>query len=130
MDASPIFCTADCALVASLTGPSYSSTTTSIPPPSAELWSRIGGSSPMSAQTVPNSGWLCTAQQTSARALCSSRCSGIPRGTGQSPSTTRPARSMRSTWDGRSSAHVSSHGLHSSVPSPRFTVMCPARWSL
>ena len=39
---------------ASLTGPSYSSTRDeSPPPPSAELWSRIGGTSPMSAQTVP-----------------------------------------------------------------------------
>ena len=97
------------------------------PPPSAELWSRIGGTSPMSAQTVPNSGWLCTAQPTSWRSLCSSRCSGIPSGTGQSPSTTLPSRSMRMTWDGRSSAQVSSHGLHSSVPSPRLTVMWPGQ---
>ena len=97
MDAVPIFSTADRALEASLTGPSYSSTTTSVPPPRAELWSRIGGSSPRSAHTVPKSGWLCTAQPTSSRSLCSSRCSGIPSGTGQSPSTTRPSRSMRNT---------------------------------
>ena len=49
-----------------------------------------GAASPRSAHTVPKSGWLCTAQPTSSRSLCSSRWSGIPSGTGQSPSTTRP----------------------------------------
>ena len=36
----------------------------------------------------------------------------MPSGTGQSPSTTLPSRSIRMTWDGRSSAQVSSQGLH------------------
>ena len=35
------------------TGPSYSSTTTSSPPPRAELWSWQGGTRARSAQTVP-----------------------------------------------------------------------------
>ena len=43
----------------------------------------------------------------------------MPSGTGQSPSTTLPSRSMRMTCAGRSSSQVSSHGLHSNVPSPR-----------
>ena len=53
MDAPPICSTARRALAASFTGPSYSSTRVSVPPPSAELWSRIGGTSPRSAHTVP-----------------------------------------------------------------------------
>ena len=64
-------------------------------------------------------------------AACAARgAAGSRAGPASRPSTTRPSRSMRSTWEGRSSAQVSSHGLHSSVPSPRLTVMCPARWSL
>ncbi len=68
MAASPICSTARRALPASLTGPSYSSTRARLPPPRAELWSKMGGSSARSAQTVPNSGWLCTAHTTSWRA--------------------------------------------------------------
>ena len=41
---------------------------------------------------------------------------GCPSGTGQSPSTTRPSRSMRRTWAGRSSAQVRSHGIAQQRP--------------
>ena len=49
--------------------PSYSSTSTSWPPPPAAVWSWIGGTRFMSAHTVPHREWWCSAQPTPAPGL-------------------------------------------------------------
>ena len=87
---------------ASLTAPSYSSTSDELAAAERRALVVHGRDATGVGPDGARSAGGCARRRRRRRAgLCSSRCSGMPSGTGQSPSTTLPSRSMRITSCGR-----------------------------